>query len=129
VTNLDLTPWKAHKFYGKRATSENWLEWCKNQMAAGSILSQDFWANSAMYQTCILACNLLVWMMWLTTRKGWREEPNTIRAWRIKAPARLITSGPRLRLPAAWPRRCDLLRSPKGSWIPVLPERWRPGPG
>jgi len=96
VTNLDLTPWKAHKFYGKRATSENWIEWCKNQMAAGSILSQDFWANSAMFQTCILAYNLLVWMMWLTTRKGLRQEPNTIRAWLIKAPARLITSGRRL---------------------------------
>jgi len=101
VTNLDLTPWKAHKFYGKRATSENWIEWCKNQMAAGSILSQDFWANSAMFQTCILAYNLLVWMMWLTTRKGLRQEPNTIRAWLIKAPARLITSGRRLILQLA----------------------------
>jgi hypothetical protein len=63
VTNLDLTPWEAHKFYGKRATSENRIEWCKNQMASGSILTQDFWANSAMFQTCILAYNLLAWMM------------------------------------------------------------------
>jgi hypothetical protein len=93
VTNLDCTPWKAHKFYGKRATCENWIEWCKNQMASGSILTQDFWANSAMFQTCILAYNLLVWMMWLTTKKGHREEPNTIRSWLIKAPARLINSG------------------------------------
>lgn len=95
VTNLDLTPWKAHKFYGKRATSENWIEWCKNQMAAGSILSQDFWANSAMFQTCILAYNLLVWMVWLTTKQGLRQEPNTIRAWLITAPGRLITRGRR----------------------------------
>lgn len=101
VTNLDLTPWEAHKFYGKRATSENWIEWCKNQMASGSILTQDFWANSAMFQTCILAYNLLAWMMWLTSKKGFREEPNTIRTWLIKAPARLITSGRRwiLKLP------------------------------
>jgi len=101
VTNLDLTPWKAHKFYGKRATSENWIEWCKNQMAAGSILSQDFWANSAMFQTCILAYNLLVWMVWLTTKQGLRQEPNTIRAWLITAPGRLITRGRRwiLKLP------------------------------
>ena len=101
VTSLDLTPWKAHKFYGKRATSENWIEWCKNQMAAGSILSQDFWANSAMFQTCILAYNLLVWMVWLTTKQGLRQEPNTIRAWLITAPGRLITRGRRwiLKLP------------------------------
>jgi len=70
-------------------------------MASGSIRTQDFWANSALFQTCILAYNLLVWMMWLTTQKGFREEPNTIRAWLIKAPARLINSGRRwvLKLP------------------------------
>jgi hypothetical protein len=63
VTNLALTPWEAHKFYGKKATSENWIEWCKNQIAAGSTLSQDSWANSVMFQTCTLAYNLLVSMM------------------------------------------------------------------
>jgi hypothetical protein len=37
----------------------------------------------------------------LSTKKGFREEPNTIRAWLIKTPARLITSGRRwiLKLP------------------------------
>jgi len=101
VTSLDLNPWKVHKCYGKRATSENWIEWCKNQMAAGSILTQDFWANSALFQTSILAYNLLVWMVWLTTREGLRQEPNTIRAWLIKAPGRLITRSRRwiLKLP------------------------------
>jgi hypothetical protein len=93
VTNLDLTPWEAHKFYCKRATCENLIEWCKNQMAAGNILTQEFWANSAIFQTCILAYNLLAWMMWLTTKKGFREEPNTIRSWLIRVPARLISSG------------------------------------
>jgi len=60
------------EYYGQRATSENWIEWCKNHMASGSILPQDFWANSAIFQTCIpawladrLAYNLMVWMMWL----------------------------------------------------------------
>ena len=65
VGNMKLTPWAGHKYYGKRATSENWIEWCKNQMASGSILTQDFWANSAIFQTSILAYNLLVWIMWL----------------------------------------------------------------
>lgn len=98
MTNLDLSPWKAHKFYGTRATSGNWIEWCKGQMAAGSIPTQDFWANSALFQTCILSHNLLACMMWLTTKKGVREEPQTIRAWLIKTPGRLIQGGRRLTL-------------------------------
>lgn len=91
VTNLSLSPWAAHKYYGQRATSENWIEWCKNQMASGSILTQDFWANSAIFQTCILGYNLLVWMMWLNDEEGFKEEPNTIRMYLIHVPARLMT--------------------------------------
>ena len=59
-------------------------------MASGSVLTQDFWANSAIFQTCILAYNLVVWMMWLNYEKGFREEPDTIRAWLIDVPARLL---------------------------------------
>lgn len=90
VTNLCLTPWEIHKCYAKRSTSENWIEWCKHQMASGSILTQQFWANSAIFQTCILAYNLLVWMMWLNYEKGFSQEPDTIRAWLIHVPARLL---------------------------------------
>lgn len=96
VTNENLTPWQAHKKYGKRATSENWIEWCKNQMAAGSILTQDFWANSAIFQTCILAYNLMVWMMMLKEGQRLRLEPNTIRFRLIQVPGRLLTSGRQL---------------------------------
>jgi hypothetical protein len=90
---MDLTPWAAHKYYGKHATSENWIEWCKNQMASGSILTQDFWANSAIFQSCILAYNLMVWMMWLNNEDGFKEEPNTIRMYLIHVPARLLHRG------------------------------------
>lgn len=93
VTNENLTPMQAHKKYGQRATSENQIEWCKNQMAAGSVLTQDFWANSAIFQTCILAYNLMVWMMWLNQGRKISEEPNTIRFWLIHVPARLLASG------------------------------------
>lgn len=93
VTNMNLTPWAAHKYYGKRATSENWIQWCKNQMASGSILTQDFWANSAIFQSCILAYNLMVWMMWLNNEDGFKEEPNTIRMYLIQVPARLLHRG------------------------------------
>ena len=101
VTNLSLSPWEVHKCYGKRSTSENWIEWCKNHMASGSIRTQDFWANSAIFQTCIFAYNLLVWMMWLNTERSFREEPNTIRAWLIHIPATLAHTARRwfLKLP------------------------------
>jgi hypothetical protein len=59
-------------------------------MASGSILTQDFWANSAIFQTSILAYNLLVWMMWLNEEKSFHQEPDTIRAWLIHVPARLL---------------------------------------
>ncbi len=99
VTNdKTLTPWKGHKKYGKRATSENWIEWCKNQMAAGSILTQVFWANSAIFQTCILAYNLMVWMMLLTQGRRINEEPCTIRFRLIRVPAVFLTGRRELRL-------------------------------
>lgn len=93
VTNMNKSPWAAHKYYGQRATSENWIEWCKNQMASGSILTQKFWANSAIFQTCILAYNLMVWMMWLNDEEGFKEEPGTIRMFLIRVPARLMYAG------------------------------------
>ncbi|GAB6161176.1 IS1380-like element ISEcp1 family transposase [Desulfothermus naphthae] len=93
VTNMNLSPWDVHRYYCQRGASENWIEWCKGQMASGSILTQDFWANSAIFQTCILAYNLLVWMMWLNDEDGFREEPNTIRMFLIHVPARLMHAG------------------------------------
>jgi hypothetical protein len=59
-------------------------------MASGSILTQDFWANSAIFQSCILAYNLMVWMMWLNNEAGFKEEPNTIRMYLIQVPAKLL---------------------------------------
>ena len=90
VTNLTLSAWKIHKCYGISETSENWIEWCKNHMASFTIRTQDFWANSARFQTAILAYNLMVWMMWLNTQNSFHEEPNTLRAWLMKKPAKLI---------------------------------------
>jgi hypothetical protein len=93
VSNMKLSPRASHKFYGKRATSENWIEWCKGQMAASSILTDSFWANSAIFQLCILTYNLMVWMMRLNDENGFREEPGTIRRFLIHVPARLRHSG------------------------------------
>lgn len=111
VTNLSWSPWGIHRYYGQRATSENWIEWCKNQMAAGSILTQKFWANSALFQLCLLAYNLMVWLLWLTHTHGFTEEPNTLRGWLIHLPATLITRG-----------RRDILKLPRDWWAQA---RWR----
>ena len=92
VTNERLSPWKAHKTYGQRAASENWIDWCKNHVGGGSILTQDFWANSAIFQCSIFAYNLIVWMMFLCKGEKLREEPNTIRFWLINVPGKLLTS-------------------------------------
>jgi len=32
----------------------------------------------------------MVWMMWLNTQNGCHQEPNTLRAWLIQVPAKLI---------------------------------------
>jgi len=93
VTNMGKSSWGTHKYYGKRSTSENWIDWVKNQMAAGSILTNNFWADSAIFQICILAYNLMVWMMWINTGKGFREEPNTIRLYLIRVPGKLVCRG------------------------------------
>ncbi|MBT9166613.1 MAG: hypothetical protein DDT25_01306 [Chloroflexi bacterium] len=98
VTNLPHTPWHIHKLYGQRATSENWIAWCKGQMASGTIRTGAFWANSAIFQSCIMAYNLMVWMMWLTSEKSFHEEPDTIRSWFIHVPATVVSSARRLTL-------------------------------
>jgi len=96
VTSLDWQPWNIHRYYGQRGTSENWIQWCKGQMGAASMLTQDFWANSALFQVCLLAYNLLVWLLWLTMRHQLREEPDTVRGWLIRVPAKLVRHAGRL---------------------------------
>ena len=96
VTTLDWQPWNIHRYYGQRGTSENWIQWCKGQMGAASMLTQDFWANSALFQVCLLAYNLLVWLLWLTRRQKLGEEPETVRGWLIRVPAKLVRHARRL---------------------------------
>ena len=68
VSNMGLSPMASHRYYGRRATSENWIEWCKNHMASGR------------------------------DEAGLKEEPNAIRLWLISVPARLITCSRRWHL-------------------------------
>jgi len=93
VTNLGLTPLKTEEFYNKRAVAENLIGAGKNQMAFGSMLVHEFWANHALLQASIFAYNLMIWFQRMTLdAHRWRERPNTLRAWFIYLAARLLYS-------------------------------------
>jgi hypothetical protein len=83
VTNLGLTPLKTEAFYNRRAVAENLIGAGKGQMAFGSMLVHEFWANHALLQTSVLAYNLMIWFgrMALDAHR-WSERPNTLR-WRL----------------------------------------------
>jgi Transposase DDE domain group 1 len=48
--NYELDPWAVHKEYGKRATSENWIQEAKKQMGICSIKTKLFWANATSFK-------------------------------------------------------------------------------
>ena len=81
----ELAPWQAHKHYGQRATSETWIEEAKNQSALALIKTADFWVNSALFQTAILAYNTLRWMALCSGNKILKRwEAATIRTFLIR---------------------------------------------
>ena len=88
------TPWQAHKQYGQRATCETWIEEAKNQTALAHIKTDDFWANSALFQSSILAYNTIRWMALLSGNAMLRRwEPSTIRTFLIRMAAKFTTGG------------------------------------
>lgn len=91
VTNLGLKPLKTEQFYNKRAVAENCIGAGKNQMAFGSMLVHEFWANHALLQAAVLAYNLMIWFQRMALDPHrWRERPNTLRSWLIYLAARLL---------------------------------------
>ncbi|KOR29301.1 transposase [Achromatium sp. WMS3] len=99
VTTEIMGPWLTHKTYGKRATSETWIEEAKGQIGLSHILTSEFLANAALFQTAILAYNMLCWMSMLSGNDQLRRwEPKTIRIFLIQVAGKLLTSGRQLRL-------------------------------
>jgi len=91
VTNLSLTPLQLERFYNKRAIAENLIGAGKNQMAFGSMLVEEFWANHALLQAAVLAYNLLIWFQrTIGDSHRSKERPNTVRGWFIYVAARLL---------------------------------------
>lgn len=96
VTNIEESPLYLHKFYGDRGESENWIEAVKNQLFGGFILTDDFWANEALFLSSVLAYNISLWMRILTDKKSWHEEPGTFRLWFIQVAGKIVNSGRRI---------------------------------
>jgi hypothetical protein len=108
VTNLGLTPAKTEQFYNKRAVAENLIGAGKNQMAFGSMLVHEFWANHALLQAAVLAYNVMIWFQRMALDPHrWRERPNTLRAWLIFLAARLLYTDGKwvLALSSGYPHR------------------------
>jgi len=93
VTTENLSPMDAHRKYMKRATCETWIEECKSQMKAGNIRTSDFFANSALFQSAVLAYNILKWMALLTGGEVQKWEVKTIRLYLIRMAGKLIKTG------------------------------------
>ncbi len=99
VTTERLTPWKAHKRYGERATCETWLDEAKNQMAMAHIKSGNFVASSLIFQCAVLAYNTIRWMALLSGNKQLKRwEVQTVRTYLIRTAGKLLTGGKQLRL-------------------------------
>ena len=99
VTTENYTPWQTHKTYGKRATSETWIEEAKSQLGLAHLKTDSFLANAALFQCAILAYNTLRWMALSsgnTQLKQW--EPNSIRVHLICIAGKLLTGGRQIRI-------------------------------
>jgi len=94
-TNIEDNPLQLHRLYGDRGTSENWIENLKQQMFAGRLLTDDFWANEAFFQCSVLAYNASLWMRKLSDKSSWHQEPRTFREWFVQLAGRIVRSGRR----------------------------------
>ena len=97
VTTEALTPWQAHKKYGKRATCETWIEEAKGQMGMGKIRTANFLANAALFHCAVLAYNTLRWMAIMSGSPALRQwEPETVRTYLVRVAGKLLTGNRQL---------------------------------
>jgi len=99
VTTENYTAWETHKCYGKRATSETWIEEAKSQLGLAHIKTDNFLANAALFQSAILAYNTLRWMALSSHHVQLRKwEPESIRVHLICVAGKLLTGGNQIRI-------------------------------
>ncbi len=97
VTSELLSPWEAHKQYGKRATCETWIDEAKNQMGLGRIKTGEFLANAALFQCAVLAYNTVRWMVLMSGNAMLRRwEIQTVRTFLVRVAGKLLTGSGQL---------------------------------
>lgn len=93
ICTKELTPWKVHKLYGKRAVCENYIEELKNQMGLGKMKSGCFTATSLQFHCSILAYNLIRWMtVCLGKARIFKWEISSIRCFLIRVAGKISRS-------------------------------------
>ena len=90
ATNLEEAPIEIFHLYKDRGECENWIEAVKNQLGAGTTLTDHFWANDVLWQLAVFAYNLTIWIRKLTCEKSWRQEPKTFRNWFVRTAGKLV---------------------------------------
>ncbi len=93
VCTRKMDPWPLHKFYGQRATCENWIDELKNQIFLGKMRTRDFDSTSLMFHCSVLAYNLLRWMAICSSNKrliSW--EIASIRCFIIRIAAKICNA-------------------------------------
>lgn len=99
TTTANYTPWEAHKVYGKRATSETWIEEAKSQLGLAHLKTHCFMANAVLFQAAILAYNTLRWMALISNNRQLKQwEPESIRVHLICVAGKLLTGGNQIRI-------------------------------
>jgi hypothetical protein len=119
ATTEDLSPMKCHETYGKRATSETWIDEAKNQMGLASVRTEDFWANSALFQSAILAYNTIKWMGICSKNDRLQTwEIKTVRTFIIRLAGKLVTGSRQftLKMPTT-----ELYPQEKDAWFQISP--------
>ena len=71
------------------STKECLLSWLRpgntyTANGADEFLTNDFWANEALWLSSVMAYNISVWMRKLCDTESWHQEPATFRAWFIQ---------------------------------------------
>ena len=117
VVSESWTPWKTHKTYGQRATSETWIEEAKNQVALGIIRTNSFLANAVFFQAAILSYNTMRWMGLCSVKKKLRKwEPQTLRTFLVRIAARLLTGSRKLEFRVT---EYELYEEEKMAWFAI----------
>ncbi len=124
VTNLDLTPLHAWRFYNAWAEAELVIRDMKEAYALGKIPTRDWEANSTYFQLVVFAYNLLTCFCRFCLPEPWqRLTLPTIRQRLLLIPGELgrLQGRPALKLPQSFPyqeevaatqRRIERLRFP-----------------